>query len=346
MKTRATAHAMILSACLAFLSSCAHTAAVQAPQDAPAPPAAASTARDIDAPGVSGTPATQEDAMRASIVEALVSGGVDPGLAATLVGDPRLELDPAFILKNLSIAPPKAAPGSPGVMGYDPAYISRGRAFIDANRGFLADLERIYGTSPEILTAVLIVESRLGTYPMRYRVFGVLASMALARDRSLVESLAVGRPSLGRLLDDEGLFKTASSKASWASRELPHLVALAGEIGKDPLEIMGSVSGALGPAQFIPSTFRKYGRDGNGDGKTDPFDMQDALASMAGYIRSSGWREGSGEAVMRSALWHYNHSDVYANTVLKIYRELLEAGAAPGGPVDSTATPVDAAPRS
>lgn len=267
-----------------------------------------------------------EEAARASIMEALVSGGIDPESARSLANDPRFKPAPTFMLKNLSIAPPKASSTTPGIMAYDPAYISRGRSFIDQHREILARLEKQYGTSPEILTSVLIVESRLATYPMRYNVFSVLANMAVVRDRGTLEALAKSEPALEELLHDESLLATAISKASWASRELPHLVRLADELGMDPLEIKGSISGALGPAQFIPSTFRKYGVDGNGDGRKDPFAMEDALASMANYIQKSGWKESADERTKRGALWHYNHSEVYVNTVAKIYRELIDAG--------------------
>ncbi len=265
--------------------------------------------------------------MRTMVEGILVDGGVDPERARRLARDPRLETDPAFILKNLSIAPPRASAKTPGVMAYDPVYIEKGLAFMEENREYLASLKERYGTSPEILTALLIIESRLGTYPMRYHVMCVLANMAPARDQAFVESLKAVRPDLAALVEDEATLKAALSKGGWASRELPELIALADELQMDPFQIMGSISGALGPAQFIPSTFRKYGVDGDGDGRKDPFAMKDALASMASYIRSSGWREDADEPRIRKALWHYNHSEVYVSTVLKIYRELVSASA-------------------
>ena len=90
----------------------------------------------------------------------------------------------------------------------------------------------------------------------------------------------------------------------------------------DPLNIMGSFAGALGPAQFIPSTFRDYGVDGDGDGIVNPFKMEDATATMGNYLKSSGWSEDASTEKKRNAVWHYNRSRVYVNTVMMLYEEL------------------------
>lgn len=263
-----------------------------------------------------------EEKIRAYLIRLLEEKGVQPEYARTLIEDPRLVFDPGFIMKNLRIAPPRAAPTTPGIMEYDPIYVTRGRDFIEAHRSRFKIIEERYGTSPEIITAILIVETRLGTYPMKYRAMRVFTNMALAQDPDFIASLEEHYKGLSRLLKDEETLKAATTKAKWASGELYELIVLAGKLGLDPHEIIGSVSGALGPAQFIPSTFRKYGVDGNGDGRKDPFDMADAMASIGSYLRKSGWREDGDEQRLRTAIWRYNHSDIYVNTILKLYREL------------------------
>jgi membrane-bound lytic murein transglycosylase B len=90
----------------------------------------------------------------------------------------------------------------------------------------------------------------------------------------------------------------------------------------DPFEIKGSYAGAIGPAQFIPSSFLKFGIDGDFDGVRDPFNMTDAMASIANYLKLAGWDEEAGEERLRKAIWHYNHSQVYVNTVMMLYQEL------------------------
>ncbi len=68
--------------------------------------------------------------------------------------------------------------------------------------------------------------------------------------------------------------------------------------------------GASGPAQFLASTWDRFGVDGDGDGVRDPHDPDDAIPAMASYLRASGAPED-----WRRALRTYNHSDAYATAV-------------------------------
>ncbi|GGD07746.1 lytic transglycosylase domain-containing protein [Nocardioides daphniae] len=71
---------------------------------------------------------------------------------------------------------------------------------------------------------------------------------------------------------------------------------------------------AMGPMQFIPSTWSRFSRDGDGDGVKDPHDIDDAAASAAAYLcfdghdltTSSGWN---------AAIFSYNHDNGYVNAV-------------------------------
>lgn len=76
----------------------------------------------------------------------------------------------------------------------------------------------------------------------------------------------------------------------------------------------GSVNaaGAGGPAQFLSSTWSRYGVDGDGDGKTDRWDPADAIYSMANYLRASG-----APSDYRRALFAYNHAQWYVTDVLR-----------------------------
>ncbi len=71
--------------------------------------------------------------------------------------------------------------------------------------------------------------------------------------------------------------------------------------------------GASGPAQFLASTWNRFGFDGDGDGVRDPHDPGDAIPAMASYLRASGAPED-----WRGALRTYNHSDVYASAVERL----------------------------
>jgi hypothetical protein len=64
-----------------------------------------------------------------------------------------------------------------------------------------------------------------------------------------------------------------------------------------------SATGAQGPAQFEPGTWAVYGVDGDGDGRKDPLDPADAVASAANYLKTLGAGSAAG---VRAALCHYN----------------------------------------
>jgi membrane-bound lytic murein transglycosylase B len=72
---------------------------------------------------------------------------------------------------------------------------------------------------------------------------------------------------------------------------------------------------AVGPMQFIPSTWAWAGRDGNGDGKKDPNNIYDAALAAGHYLCRNDWNL-STDAGLRSAILSYNNSTAYLNTVL------------------------------
>lgn len=72
---------------------------------------------------------------------------------------------------------------------------------------------------------------------------------------------------------------------------------------------------AVGPMQFIPSTWQWAGRDGNGDGKKDPNNVYDAALAAGHYLCRNGW-DLSTQADLHRAILSYNNSQDYLNTVL------------------------------
>jgi membrane-bound lytic murein transglycosylase B len=99
---------------------------------------------------------------------------------------------------------------------------------------------------------------------------------------------------------------------------------------------------AVGPMQFIPSTWRRLGRDGNGDRVADPNNLFDAATSAAGYLCLVGG-DLSGREGLRRAVYGYNHSWAYVDAVLR-WASLYEGGVAVGpagaaGPPGAAAAP-------
>jgi len=84
-----------------------------------------------------------------------------------------------------------------------------------------------------------------------------------------------------------------------------------------------SSAGAMGPMQFLPSTFATYGVDGDGDGDVDINDPADSVYSAAGYLCANG--AGQGGTALEGAIWHYNHADWYVRMVLRVAAQLAGA---------------------
>jgi membrane-bound lytic murein transglycosylase B len=62
--------------------------------------------------------------------------------------------------------------------------------------------------------------------------------------------------------------------------------------------------------------------DGDQDGRIDPFSTPDALHSIANYLRGHGWRKDLDREGQHRVIFEYNHSTVYANTVLAIAEKM------------------------
>jgi len=80
-----------------------------------------------------------------------------------------------------------------------------------------------------------------------------------------------------------------------------------------------SSAGAVGWMQFLPSTWKTYGVDGNGDGRKDPYNPVDAIFAAARYLQAAGYEDD-----VSRAIFAYNHADWYVDSVL--LRSRLIAG--------------------
>ncbi|RFA31489.1 lytic murein transglycosylase B [Alkalilimnicola ehrlichii] len=143
--------------------------------------------------------------------------------------------------------------------------IRLGVAYWKEHQDILERVSAEYGVAPEILVAIVGVETYYGRYRGRHRVIDALAT------------LAFDYPPRG----------------SFFRRELEHFLLLTREEGIDPLVLSGSYAGAMGVPQFISSSYRAYAVDGSNNGRRDLFsDPADILASVANYFRRHGWRDG------------------------------------------------------
>lgn len=158
------------------------------------------------------------------------------------------------------------------------ARIEAAVAFWTEHAEVLRGASERYGVDPELLVAIVGIESFFGERTGRYRVLDSLATLAFAYP----------------------------PRSSFFASELEAFFLLSREEGVDPGEFLGSYAGAMGAGQFIPSSYRAYAVDGDGDGRRDLWgNWQDVLDSVANYFKVHGWREGAPvvERATRSRTW-------------------------------------------
>ena len=151
----------------------------------------------------------------------------------------------------------------------EPFRIRAGVAFWRANAKWLAMAEDLYGVAPEIVVGIVGVESIYGRQMGNFRIIDALATLAF--------DFPAGRK------DRSEFFKS----------ELESWFVLCNSEGLDPLRWKGSYAGAIGMAQFMPSSFNRYAVDLDGDGHVDLHaSAADVIGSVANYLAEFGWRRG------------------------------------------------------
>ncbi len=188
---------------------------------------------------------------------------------------------------------------------------------------------RVTGVPPSTAAALLFVETRLGRV-LKDGPDNALHTLASMSQSLTLDSIDQWYGKMPGYQNHEAWFSaTMPKRAAWAYRETRALVRYMVENHIAPDSLPGSIYGAIGLCQFMPSNIEPYGVDGNGDGVIDLYQADDAIMSLANYLYKHGWRAGASRAVKHKVLMRYNKSARYANTILAL-GELVEKRQAAG----------------
>jgi membrane-bound lytic murein transglycosylase B len=201
--------------------------------------------------------------------------------------------------------------------------IQMARQYVVEHSGALAAAEDRYGVPREVITAIMLVETQLGTLVGNQTVFNILSTMAALDDAGVRKAFWKELPT-ERRLSRKAFEKKADRKSSWAYDELKALLRYVEAEQLNPVAIKGSYAGAMGYCQFMPSNALKLGVDGNGDARVDLFDHTDAIASIGNYLKYHGWKPGMTRKQQFKVILKYNYSRPYANTILDIAARLRD----------------------
>ena len=140
--------------------------------------------------------------------------------------------------------------------------IQEGVKFWSVNQAVLDQAAEKYGVPQEIIVALIGVETNYGSFTGTHRVLDALFTLGFYGER----------------------------RNKYFLSELEQFILMARDNQLDPLAVHGSFAGALGIAQFMPSSYREYAIDFDGDGRADlESSVADAVGSVANYLARFGW---------------------------------------------------------
>jgi len=166
--------------------------------------------------------------------------------------------------------------------------ITHGVVFYKKNQQLIDGIAKEYGVPPEILLGILGVETRFGAQAGSYRVLDALATLAF----------------------------DYPPRAPFFRGQLEQLLLMTRDSKLDATTLVGSYAGAMGWGQFIPSSYRNFAVDHDGDKVADIWNNPgDAIASIANYFKQHGWKTGELVAIVARPM--QKRDDSVANGELK-----------------------------
>jgi membrane-bound lytic murein transglycosylase B len=184
-----------------------------------------------------------------------------------------------------------------------------------------------HGVDPDIVAAILYIETRCGAYTGNRVALRQLSRLAIANEPENVAR------NIRRLQRKEAadytpaeIARIARERAAYLHQTFyPEVLAifrLGAQVGINPAGIRGSSAGAFGLPQFLPSNYLRFAQDGNENGRVSLYEAPDAIHSTMHFLRHHGWKPGLSQAQKRSILWRYNRSDPYIDTILLVADKL------------------------
>ena len=148
--------------------------------------------------------------------------------------------------------------------------IDEGIDFWKENRELIASASKKFGVDEEVIVAIIGVETFYGRITGGYRTIDALVTLGFYYPTNL-----------------------SSDRSGFFSSELMQYMKLASEEGLPADETTGSYAGAMGMGQFMPSSYREYAVDFDGDGSRDLWrSTADVVGSVANYLHRHGWQPG------------------------------------------------------
>jgi len=252
------------------------------------------------------------------VVDKLLERGADTNFVNFLLSLPKTKFSDRYVKVNVT--------GYLSTTDYSHNYntlsVNRTKQFIAKHRNQLEAAQKRFGVEIQFIAAILWVETRHGGYLGNNHIPSVYLSTALASEEKYIELniIEMDKKFAGNRKEREKLVERirtrSKSKSDWAINQLLALEAIKDKLPYSLDSLFGSWAGAFGMSQFLPSSYKSWAVDGNSDGIIDLFNVDDAIFSVANYLKSNGW--GTSMEDKRKAIFHYNNSRAYVDAVVKL----------------------------
>lgn len=188
--------------------------------------------------------------------------------------------------------------------------INGGVKFWLENKQALQKAEETYGVPAEYIVSIIGVETLYGRITGSYRVVDALSTLAFDYPK----------------------------RSPFFTKELEHYLLLTKQQEKDPLAFKGSYAGAMGYGQFMPSSYRSYAVDFDGDNFADIWNnTTDAIGSVANYFKRHGWTRGEYVTVRGRPSKEFNFSKAVLKKPKEKVSQWKQKGLVPVEPVPDNA---------
>lgn len=182
--------------------------------------------------------------------------------------------------------------------------IDKGIRFWQSHAETLSKVEKKYGVPAHVIVAIIGVETYYGRQTGGFKVLDALSTLSF----------------------------DYPPRSKFFTKQLKEFLILTREQKLDASELTGSYAGAMGIPQFMPSSYRAYAVDYTGDGQSNIWKQEeDAIASVANYLRENGWR--AGKPIVSKATVHGGKFDKAISSTVKPKKTLKQLEASGWKPV-------------
>lgn len=217
-----------------------------------------------------------------------------------------------------------------------PEAVSEAAKFLKQNKKDFEQAQNRFQVSPDVISALLWVETRHGDNVGQYHIVSVFLHLLQADRKVNREAVIAAALQQNQSLKEYSakelrkiMKERTQRKANWAREEIRALATIhkKGQLNLHTLK--GSYAGAFGLTQFLPSSYRDYAKAAQAKANPNLMKPSDAIFSVAHYLFRHGWKNQKSKRKVQ-ALMKYNNSRDYADSILEISRRVSSIQASKG----------------